>query len=171
MSQLAIDTEKKCKKYLEYAEDDIQKMILYIFGKDDEKEIHILRKIHEKIKSVMSDHGSNETTLTSFSSDRFFTNLSYRQFCPVCSGMVDCYKKGLMKKFATNERCSASRNKCLLTFTSLFKGTWVRVSVSSDCPGCCSKSDSFNISSLPMIENINDYQQLLIDNPLDFVKN
>lgn len=172
IEQLTIDVEKKQKKYIESLDDDVEKMILYRYGADDEKEVHILRKIYEKIETYMQENESEIITNTSsFCVDKFFTNLSYKQFCPSCSGMVDVYKTGLLKKLATYQRCSSLfRNKSSLTFTTLYWGTWVRILVISDCPKCCSSSDEFTITSNPVIENVNDNQKLLIDDPLDFVK-
>ena len=170
LTQLVNGTRKKCEKYLEYADNNIQKQIVYLFGEDSEKEVHILMNIHENIMKIIEETECMEITEKSFLKNQYFGNLLYKQFCPVCSNMVDCYKTGMMKKFVINERCCTSKKTCSLTFTTMYEGTWVRVTVKSACPGCCHNSDSFNITSVPTIENINDYGRLLIDNPSEFVE-
>lgn len=143
-----------------------------MFGEDAGKDVHAVESIYENICEIMRNNEETEANKNIFSCTQHFVNVSFNKLCPLCSGMVECYKTGIMKKMASNERCAiSSRKLSSLRFTTLYNGISVRLNVTTDCSGCCVPSRSFSISSIPAIENINECSQLLVTNPLEFVEN
>jgi len=169
-AQLVNTIKGKCHKYLEYADNSIQNKVLYLFGEETKKGNEV-ESIYENICVLIQNNKDMEMDGNMISPYNYFTNIRYSQFCSLCLKMDGCHKTSIMKKYAIGQRSNVSlKQHSKLTFTILHEGISVCVKLTTDCVGCCPPSVRFNISSNPEIEDINTHQQLLIDNPIQFVE-
>lgn len=170
LATLKKDVETRCQKYLSNRDNKIQKDVLYLFGKDETKQNNTLRRIYIKINHFEQSR-DNASPPSLSTTSKLFTNLFFRETCPLCSGMVEFHQDKLMKYYATYERC-ASNKISKLSFVTQHKGFWVKVAVTLPCAGCCaSKSPTtIRVHTSPQIDDINNHAQLLIERPDEFVK-
>ena len=171
-SQLLSNVEKNCMKYIEHSDNDIQNCIEYLFGQDEEmkEDHHPLEKVVEIIEDIVRNNiHENENTV--FLQDAHFQNVDFHRYCSLCSGMVQCYKTGIMKKLSDDLRCSKSTKKISsLNFTTSFKGILVQIKASLNCSGCCDVPGKLIIKSIPHVDDIDSHQTLFLNDPLAFIE-
>ena len=133
----------------------------------------ILNKINEIMTNTASDKPEEEEK--KFSRDILFTAVRYDPLCPTCSGMVEVYKTGLMKRYVDVARSCATRKSSKLCFSTFHRGICVQVNLSAPCPSCqkvdssAAEADRFQMTTTPCIENEEKAKMLLLKDPRMFV--